>query len=88
MPQLRLALAYGILLATSSAGALHQPWWWAVIGACSLSLITLLIPRPITLSHTVSYAEPAIVLSNVLSASAVAAFAFVFGYAARLAWGL
>jgi hypothetical protein len=82
-------LAYWLIVGICVAGALHASWWAAIVGGCGLALALLVGQRPrLSYALSSSVSEPVLVIASLINASVIACGAYIFGYVARLAWGL
>ena len=88
MGRIQVTIAYTTLLATCVAGVFHLSWWWALAGACSLALTSLIAHRAASYAQLRAVSEPVLVASSLLNASGAAFAVYLFGYFARWIWGL
>ena len=72
-----------IILAVCMAGVLHTSWWAVLAGAAALVLYSLL-----THPNTTQLPLAVLAASSFSVSSLTAVGAFLFGWAARWAWGL
>jgi hypothetical protein len=83
--------AYLVLLATCVAGLLQATWWFAVAGACSLAILSLVERQYAGNRYGMLHRgipDPILAFSSVLNGTVFAAAAFGLGHFTRVVWGL
>ena len=84
-------LAFLTILFVCAAGALKLSWWAAVIGACSLILISLNNHwgrRSEVRARTRAISDPTQLAASSLNAATVASASFAFGHLTAWMWGI
>jgi energy-converting hydrogenase Eha subunit H len=85
------SVAFIVLGATCTAGLFQATWWFAVVGACSLAILSL-VERQYAgnrygLIHR-GIPDPILAFSSVLNGTIFSAAAFALGHITRVMWGL
>lgn len=84
------ALAFFVILAVCTAGALKLSWWAAVLGACALVLISLNNNwgRRASIHRARVISDPVQLAASSLNAVTISAASFAFGHLTVWAWGI